>query len=207
MRGRQGNRSGFSCARSEIIPDFENFFTILFDRETIIKNTSASAPVPLRTILCKNPVSQWKIRNTTILDNAVSVAYSAGTNPTTAKGRNRRFLLTGFSYFERFEALETPETVDDFGNDVIRSIDLLAQGPDDLITKAALCRLFECSERTLRRMVARRDLPPPLIVAGKNVWPAGMLGKWLADAARMKQAEIEAEARRLRAIMAERWRN
>jgi len=115
--------------------------------------------------------------------------------------------LIGYSYFEPFEELETPKTVDDFGNDVIRAIDSFAQGPDDLITKAALCRLFECSERTLRRMVARRDLPPPQSVAGKNVWPAGLLGKWLTAAARMKQAEVEAEARRIRAIMAERWNN
>lgn len=94
-----------------------------------------------------------------------------------------------------------------FGNDVIRSIDLLAQGPDDLITKRALCRLFECSERTLRRMVKRRDLPPPLRVEGKSVWAAETLGKWLADAAKRKQVEIEVEARQIRAIMAERWNN
>ena len=188
-------------------PTSETFLSFFFDREPIIKNTSASAPVHLRTMLCKEPVSQWKMDKRTILDIAVSAAYSAITNQTAAKGRNRRFLLTGFSYFEAFEELDTPSTVDDFGNDVIRTIDSLAQGPDDLITKAALCRLFECSERTLRRMVARRDLPPPQTAAGKNVWPAGMLGKWLADAARMKQAEIEAEARRLRAIIAERWNN
>lgn len=79
--------------------------------------------------------------------------------------------------------------------------------PDAFIGKKALCRLFQCSGRTIQRMVARRDLPPPLTHAGKCGWFAGILGQWLAEAAKRKQGEVEEEAARLRAIMADRWNN
>ncbi|MCD7895973.1 MAG: hypothetical protein LUG50_04780 [Planctomycetaceae bacterium] len=39
--------------------------------------------------------------------------------------------------------------------------------PDDFVTKQALCRLFECSGRTIQRMVARRVLPSPVGCSGK----------------------------------------
>ena len=84
---------------------------------------------------------------------------------------------------------------------------LCGYAPDSFVTKQALCRLFGCTDRTLRRMVARRDLPPPDILNGKNVWRAGLLGAWLADAAERKQAQINADAARLRAMMTERWAN
>jgi hypothetical protein len=84
---------------------------------------------------------------------------------------------------------------------------LCGYAPDSFVTKQALCRLFHCTDRTLRRMVARRDLPPPDILNGRNVWRAGMLGAWLADAAERKQAQINAETARLRALVAERWAN
>ena len=94
-----------------------------------------------------------------------------------------------------------------YGSGFVQDIMACTHDPDELVSKQALCRLFECSGRTVQRMVARRDLPPPLTVAGRKYWQAGTLGKWLAAAARWKQAEIEAEARKVQAIMAERWRN
>ena len=84
---------------------------------------------------------------------------------------------------------------------------LCGYAPDSFITKQALCRLFGCTDRTLRRMVARRALPPPDTLNGKNVWRAEILGAWLADAAERKQAQINADAARIRALMAERWAN
>ena len=91
-----------------------------------------------------------------------------------------------------FESLKSPIESGGFGSDVIESTDISSYNSDELITKRALCRLFDCTERTILRMVARRDLPRPFIVAGRRVWTAESLGKWLADAARWKQAEINA---------------
>lgn len=97
--------------------------------------------------------------------------------------------------------------IGDYGNSFIQNIATYAQNPDGLVSKQALCCLFECSGRTIQRMVARRVLPPPLAVAGKKMWNAETLGKWLAGAASRRQAAIEAEARRLRAISAKFWDN
>ncbi|MCD8140364.1 MAG: hypothetical protein LUE17_11400 [Planctomycetaceae bacterium] len=79
--------------------------------------------------------------------------------------------------------------------------------PDEFVTKQALCRLFECSGRTIQRMVARRVLPSPVMRSGKRFWHVGTLGAWLADAAKRKQSEVTAEAARIRAILADRMRN
>ncbi len=79
--------------------------------------------------------------------------------------------------------------------------------PDEFVTKQALCRLFECSGRTIQRMVARRVLPSPVVREGKRFWHVGTLGAWLADAAKRKQSEVYAEALRIRAILADRLRN
>ena len=84
---------------------------------------------------------------------------------------------------------------------------LNSYAPDGFVAKQALCRLFKCSGRTIQRMIARRDLPHPVMLAGKRVWHAGTLGAWLADAAKRRQAEIEADAARIRAILADRWSN
>ncbi len=105
-----------------------------------------------------------------------------------------------------FESLKSPVESGGFGSDVIESTDISSYNSDELITKRALCRLFDCSERTIQRLAARRELPRPLTVAGRRVWAPETLGNWLADAARWKQAEINVEAARIRTILAERWR-
>ena len=124
--------------------------------------------------------------------------------PTKTTMQKRNVLLHHFSLFEM---LQSPASSGDFGNDVIASIDSSNCDPEELVTKRALCRLFECSERTVDRMVARRDLPRPVTVSGRKVWTAGTLGQWLADAAKWKQAEIDAEAIQIKFILAKRWHN
>jgi hypothetical protein len=111
----------------------------------------------------------------------------------------------------RYRTVENPSEsvakVDSGNASMLFGNTLCGYAPDSFVTKQALCRLFDCSDRTLRRMVAQQDLPPPDILNGKNVWRAGILGAWLADAAERKQAQINADAARLRAMMSERWTN
>ncbi len=56
-------------------------------------------------------------------------------------------------------------------------------------------------------MVARHVLPSPVKRSGKRLWHVGALGAWLADAAKRKQAEVIADAARIRAILADRISN
>ncbi len=105
------------------------------------------------------------------------------------------------------ENSESIATVDGGNASMLFGNTLCGYTPNSFVTKQALCRLFGCTDRTLRRMVARRDLPPPDTLNGKSVWRAGILGAWLADAAERKQAQINAEAARIRALLADRWGN
>jgi hypothetical protein len=111
------------------------------------------------------------------------------------------------SYNSTVGTSESVAKIDSGNASVLFGNTLCGYAPDSFVTKQALCRLFDCSDRTLRRMVARQDLPPPDILNGKNVWRAGILGAWLADAAERKQAQNNADAARLRAMMTERWTN
>jgi predicted DNA-binding transcriptional regulator AlpA len=42
-----------------------------------------------------------------------------------------------------------------------------------LLDEAALATALDLSKRTIRRMVSRRELPPPFRFAGKSTWFAG----------------------------------
>ena len=110
-------------------------------------------------------------------------------------------------YHSKENASETTSTIGGGSAAQVFGNVLNGYAPDSFISKRALCRLFHCSERTIQRMVARRDLPSPVTVSGKRGWLAGTLGEWLADAAKRRPAEVAAEAVRLRAIMADRWNN
>ncbi len=70
----------------------------------------------------------------------------------------------------------------------------------DYITKAGLTKVFDCSERTIQRMVERFEIPPPSTVAGRKVWRAGKLKAWLAQADDRTEAEAMREAKRLRVL-------
>ena len=68
---------------------------------------------------------------------------------------------------------------------------------NDYITKAGLTDVFDCSERTIQRMVERFEIPPPSTVAGRKVWRTGKLKAWLAQADDRAENEALKEARRL----------
>lgn len=68
----------------------------------------------------------------------------------------------------------------------------------DLLTKRDLARELGCAGRTLQRMVARFELPPPIRLGGRAVWFAGNVKDWLRKDAERKAADAANEAKRLK---------
>ena len=65
-----------------------------------------------------------------------------------------------------------------------------------LLDLPALAAALQCCERTARRMITRRQLPPGILLGGRNVWYAGRVRQYLA--ARMEEAEKAALRERAR---------
>lgn len=62
--------------------------------------------------------------------------------------------------------------------------DALARLPEQaLLDESALARAFGVNGRTIRRMVSRQELPPPLRRAGRALWFAGRVLDWLGEEA------------------------
>lgn len=85
---------------------------------------------------------------------------------------------------------------DAVGTPTVISLDRFSDG--DYITKAGMAEVFECSDRTIQRMVDRFEIPPPSTVAGRKVWRAGKVKAWLAQADDRAEAEALREVRRLK---------
>ena len=68
----------------------------------------------------------------------------------------------------------------------------LAELPErSMLDEAAMAKVFGVVPRTIRRMVTRHELPPPIPVAGKSSWFAGRVLDHLE--ARAEQAAKDAE--------------
>ena len=72
--------------------------------------------------------------------------------------------------------------------------------PNAIIDQAALARALSVTERTIRRMVARFELPPGVPLAGRTVWLAGKVLAHFAAAADAAACEAQGVAARLRRI-------
>lgn len=59
-----------------------------------------------------------------------------------------------------------------------------------LLTEAALAKAFRVSDRTIRRMVARHEIPPPVRVGGKSSWFAGRVLAWIEGRAAQEEKEV-----------------
>lgn len=71
-------------------------------------------------------------------------------------------------------------------------LDALARLPDKaLVTENGLADLLHMNKRTIRRMVSRHELPPPVRFAGHSTWLAG--GVISHFQARAERAAREAE--------------
>ena len=79
---------------------------------------------------------------------------------------------------------------------------LAVLAPKTLVSEHALANAFCVSARTIRRMVSRHELPPPVRIAGRATWVVErILAHIDARAARAAQ-DAEREERRLKALLA-----
>ena len=56
--------------------------------------------------------------------------------------------------------------------------ELASMHPSTILDSAALACALKTTERTLRRMVKRFELPPPVRFRGKKTWMAGKVLAW-----------------------------
>jgi predicted DNA-binding transcriptional regulator AlpA len=74
----------------------------------------------------------------------------------------------------------------------------LTEFPEDtLLDEAALAQALGIHKRTIRRMVRRYELPPPVSFAGRATWQAVKVLKWFETRAERLAREAERDARRL----------
>lgn len=69
-----------------------------------------------------------------------------------------------------------------------------------LLTEPAMANAFGVTGRTIRRMVTRHELPPPVAMSGKSVWLAGRVLSWIEKAAELQEREAEHITAKIRAF-------
>ena len=69
-----------------------------------------------------------------------------------------------------------------------------------LIDEDALAHVLGVSKRTVRRMVARFELPPPIALAGRATWISGHVLAHIEARAERAARKAEQEARRIEAL-------
>jgi predicted DNA-binding transcriptional regulator AlpA len=84
------------------------------------------------------------------------------------------------------------------GHGVIQELAELHE--DALIDAAALARHLGVCDRTLRRMIRRGELPPPVRMGGRSRWLAGRVRQWINDRAALAEKDAARELARLRAL-------
>ena len=77
--------------------------------------------------------------------------------------------------------------------------DVLARLPKQaLLDESAMARAFGVNGRTIRRMVNRNELPPPLKRAGRALWFAGRVLDWLEEEADLLAKEADKLRQKIR---------
>ena len=71
---------------------------------------------------------------------------------------------------------------------------------DALLDETAVALVLEVSKRTVRRMVARYELPPPVRFAGRSTWQAARILAWFHRRADRAEREARRRAERTEAI-------
>ncbi len=69
-----------------------------------------------------------------------------------------------------------------------------------ILNEAAMAKIFDVTDRTIRRMVTRHEIPPPIRVAGRSSWFAGYVLDHLDAQAVKKQKEAERVMSKIRRI-------
>ena len=74
----------------------------------------------------------------------------------------------------------------------------LAQLPERaILDERALAAALGVSKRTVRRMVGRYELPPPISFSGRSAWQVGKVLAWFEARAERAARDAERNARRL----------
>lgn len=85
--------------------------------------------------------------------------------------------------------------------DRARTVTALADlPPKALLDEAALAQALGVGKRTVRRMVARFELPPPIPLAGRSTWIVERVLTHLDERAARVARKAEQEARRIEAL-------
>ena len=75
----------------------------------------------------------------------------------------------------------------------------LARLPDkSLVDEQALAEALGVTKRTIRRMVGRYELPPPVSFAGRSMWQVQKVLRWFEGKADRLAREAERSAHRLK---------
>lgn len=75
----------------------------------------------------------------------------------------------------------------------------LAELPREaILNEAALARVFGVVPRTIKRMVARYELPPPVLLASKRCWKVGTVLGWIDASIERTEKDAKRQAQRLR---------
>lgn len=69
--------------------------------------------------------------------------------------------------------------------------------PHALVDEQFLADAFGVTPRTVRRMVARHEIPPPLSIGNRAIWVVGRVLDYLDGRAKKAQREAEKEAERI----------
>ena len=82
-----------------------------------------------------------------------------------------------------------------------RTITGLAELPGKtLLDERALAGMFRVTTRTIRRMIARFELPPPVMLAGKSTWIVERVLAHIEDRADRAARHAEHQARRIETL-------
>ncbi len=67
-----------------------------------------------------------------------------------------------------------------------------------LLDEKALADVFDICIRTVKRMVTRFELPPPIKIRGKSMWVVGRVLDWINSQAELAEREAMKQAQRVR---------
>lgn len=79
-------------------------------------------------------------------------------------------------------------------------VELALLPPGALLDECAMAEVFAVTKRTIRRMVNKQELPPPISLAGRSTWVAGSVVQHIADRVDEASQRAGREARRIDAV-------
>jgi len=94
---------------------------------------------------------------------------------------------------------EVPVGVDEQTRQGVVILGLASMPEGALLDEAALASVLSVTRRTVRRMVCRFELPPPIRLANRSTWRAGTILTWIERRIALSCAAWASTMPRLRA--------